>query len=301
MKESRSIFTTIRGMKYHVRSWGDEAAPKLFLVHGWQDNSASFQFFVDALRHPWHVLAPDWRGSGLSQWAESGSYWFSDFLADLSRLVDEFQPDSPVNLLGHSMGFNVASIFAGVRPHRVRRLINVECHGFRVTRPDDVRLRYAEWLEKLPERPPVRSYASFEELEAQVRKGNPRLSAERVAFIARHMAKPGPDGRIVLLTDPGQKSPANKMIYLGLMRNEEAMACWRHVSAPVLWIHGAASDTSEVIGTSAEEVAARKACFRDLEEVLMPGSGHMIHQEVPEELAPAVEQFLLAERPAVDK
>ena len=47
--------------------------------------SASFQFVVDALRGDWHVIAPDWRGCGLTAWAPGG-YWFPDYYADLDAL-----------------------------------------------------------------------------------------------------------------------------------------------------------------------------------------------------------------------
>ena len=67
MKASRSEFLDIRGLRYHVRTWGNASAPKLFLLHGWMDVSASFQFVVDELRRDWHVIAPDWRGFGLSE------------------------------------------------------------------------------------------------------------------------------------------------------------------------------------------------------------------------------------------
>ena len=282
----------LRGLKYHVRSWGEVGAPKLFLVHGWQDQSASFQFLVDALKENWHVLAPDFRGSGLTQWAESGGYWFSEFLADLNAVFETYQPEAPVNILAHSMGFNVASILAGVRPQRVRRLVNVECYGFRVTHPDDFRTRYAQWLEQLPQRPKARSYASFAELQAQLQKGRPQLPVEHIAFLANNMARPSDDGRVTLLNDPWQKSPANKMIYVGQIRDEEAMACWRNITAPVLWVQGDASDTHLEIGATPEELAARKACFRDFREERISGASHMIHQEAPEHLAGIVEPFL---------
>jgi pimeloyl-ACP methyl ester carboxylesterase len=57
----------VRGLRYHVRHWGDPQAPKIFMMHGWMDMSASFQFMVDALQQEWHVIAPDWRGFGLSE------------------------------------------------------------------------------------------------------------------------------------------------------------------------------------------------------------------------------------------
>ena len=51
-------------------------APKMVLLHGWMDVSASFQFLVDALRGDWDVYAPDWRGYGLTDWGKADCYWF---------------------------------------------------------------------------------------------------------------------------------------------------------------------------------------------------------------------------------
>ena len=73
----------VRGLRYHCRCWGDAQAPKLFLLHGWMDVSASFQFLVDALRGDWQVIAPDWRGYGLSHWGGADGYWFPDYMGDL--------------------------------------------------------------------------------------------------------------------------------------------------------------------------------------------------------------------------
>jgi len=61
MKPSQSHIHTIRDLRYHVRTWGDARAPKLFLLHGWMDVSASFQFLVDGLQREWYVIAPDWQ------------------------------------------------------------------------------------------------------------------------------------------------------------------------------------------------------------------------------------------------
>jgi len=85
VKVSRSQFVDVRGLSYHVRTWGEAGAPKLFLLHGWMDVSASFQFLVDALAGQWHVLAPDWRGFGPSETPQDG-YWFPDYVADLDAL-----------------------------------------------------------------------------------------------------------------------------------------------------------------------------------------------------------------------
>jgi pimeloyl-ACP methyl ester carboxylesterase len=129
MKLSRSEFINVRGLRYHVRCWGDTEAPKIFMLHGLLDVSASYQFLVDELRGDWQVIAPDWRGFGLTQWAGRDSYWFPDYLADLDFLLEAFQPDAPVNLVGHSMGANVTCMYSGIRPDRVRRVAAAGCAG----------------------------------------------------------------------------------------------------------------------------------------------------------------------------
>ena len=128
MKPSHSQFHTIRNLRYHVRCWGEAGAPQLFLLHGWMDVSASFQFLVDSFARDWQVIAPDWRGFGLSEWARDG-YWFPDYYADLDALLEIYQPDTAVNLLGHSMGGNVACTYAGIRPQRVAKLVSLEGFG----------------------------------------------------------------------------------------------------------------------------------------------------------------------------
>src|SRR3954468_12382128 len=128
MKLSRSEFVDIRGLRYHVRTWGDARAPKIFLLHGWMDVSASFQFLVDCFKRDWYVIAPDWRGFGLTAWAPGG-YWFPDYYADLDALLDLYEPNSPCRLVAHSMGGNVATTYAGMRPHRVAKLVWLEGFG----------------------------------------------------------------------------------------------------------------------------------------------------------------------------
>jgi pimeloyl-ACP methyl ester carboxylesterase len=129
MKASESLFVPVRGLRYHCRIWGDESAPVLFMLHGWMDVSASFQFLVDAMRGRWRVIAPDWRGFGQSEWTNAGAYWFPDYFADLEALLEHFQPGAPATLIGHSMGGNIAAMYAGIRPDRVAKLLDLEGLG----------------------------------------------------------------------------------------------------------------------------------------------------------------------------
>ena len=285
MKDSTSLFYPIRGLRYHVRHWPSPAAPKLVLLHGWMDVSASFQFMVDALRGTWDVYAPDWRGYGLTEWERADSYWFPDYIADLEFLLDRISAQ-PIALVGHSLGGNVATLYAGVRPARISKLVNLEGFGMAPTVAAQAPKRYARWLDELRDPPGLRPYADFAELAARLRKGNPRLSEERSEFLARHWGKED-GGKVVLRSDPKHKI-VNPVLY----RIEEVMACWRQVTAPVLWVDAAESDTPTRVGLNAAQLAERRASFPNVQHVTIAGAGHMLHHDQPEATAAAIERFL---------
>ena len=285
MKKSRSEFHDIRGLRYHVRTWGPSDAPRLFLLHGWMDVSASFQFLVDSFARDWHVIAPDWRGFGLS--GQRDDYWFPDYYADLEALLDVYEPGRPALLVGHSMGGVVASMYAGIRPDRVGRLVSMEGLGLARQPPENASGRYAHWLDDLKETQRFRSYASFDEVAARLRKDNPRLTAERASFLARHWASELATGEIALVSDPRHKT-----VNPYLFRIDEAIACWRRITAPVLLVSGKQSNIPGRMKDTPEQLAERKGAFRDRREVELDDCGHMMHFDQPERLARVIEDFL---------
>ena len=287
MKDSRSEFLDIHGLRYHVRSWGSPDAAKLFFLHGWMDVSASFQFVVDELRHDWHVIAPDWRGFGLSEWTND-SYWFPDYIADLDALLHHFQPDSPTILVGHSMGGNVTNLYAGIRPERVGKLVLAEGFGLPPTKPDKAPERYAQWLEEKRNPPGLRPYSSFDEVVERLKKTNPRITDERAAFLAPHWAEKMPDGSIRLRADP-----CHKMVNPVLYRIEEAMACWRRITAPTLWLWGDGEWMMRWMKGDKTLLDGYRACYRSLQEHTIADAGHMMHHDQPERFAAAIEALVL--------
>src|SRR5918998_3344695 len=118
---------TIRGLSYNIRRWGRKGTKPILMLHGTRDSSITFQFVVDRLQCEWEIIAPDWRGHGLTERAHS--YWFHDFVADISSIIDLLFPTQAVPLVGHSLGGNVAGIFAGLRPGRVSHLISLAGSG----------------------------------------------------------------------------------------------------------------------------------------------------------------------------
>jgi pimeloyl-ACP methyl ester carboxylesterase len=285
LRASESLFFDVRGLRYHVRHWASPGAPKIVLLHGWMDVSASFQFMVDELARDWDVYAPDWRGYGLTDWGKSDCYWFPDYLADLDYLLDLV--GAPVHLVGHSLGGNVACMYAGVQPERVAKLVNLEGFGMTATRPEDAPKRYARWLKELHDRPGLRPYANFGELAQRLKDGNPRLTAERADFLARHWGRETEAGKVVLRGDP-----AHKIVNPVLYRYEEVRACWQQVRAPVLWVDADESTTLKRIGIDDAHYAERRAAFANLRYVTVPQAGHMLHHDQPQAVAALIEAFL---------
>jgi pimeloyl-ACP methyl ester carboxylesterase len=290
MKPSRSEYLDVRGLRTHVRHWGREGAPRIFMLHGWMDMSASFQFVVDCLKGDWHVIAPDWRGFGLTERNKGDTYWFPDYFADLDFLLDHYAPGEAVNLLGHSMGGNIASIYAGVRPERIGKLINLEGFGLPESKPEQWPGRVAQWLDELRTRPEMRGYASPAEVAARLQKTNPRLPDERAPFLAQHWAAPDDSGQWFILGDPAHKMSGPLLYHV-----EEVLACWRKITAPVLWVEADDTNMWRWMGPKEEaraEVDRRLGHLSNVTPHMMPDAGHMLHHDQPELLARMIEEFL---------
>ncbi|MCB1910195.1 MAG: alpha/beta hydrolase [Rhodocyclaceae bacterium] len=286
MTPSRGRYLDVRGLRYHLREWGPAGAPQLLMLHGWMDLSASFQFVVERLHHEWHVIAPDWRGFGRSARAPGG-YWFPDYLADLDAIVRAAGVDCPINLIGHSMGGNVAALYAGVRPRSVARLVLLDAFGLADRAPDEAPGRYRKWLDQLARDSRPRRYESAESFADRLQQDDPRLDRRQALQLAAEMLVDNPAGGYVGHGDPRHRD-VNPVLY----RRAEAMACWRQVRAPVLSLLPQDDDLRRRLGVDDEACAAGRACFRDFREIRLTDTGHNLHRDVPAAVAAAIEDFV---------
>jgi pimeloyl-ACP methyl ester carboxylesterase len=293
-RTARSRFLNVRGLRYHVLQWGDAGLvtperPPLVMVHGWMDVGASFQFVVDALSADRMVLALDWRGFGLSGSPAADSYWFPDYMGDLEFVLDAMLPGQPVDLLGHSMGGNVVMVYAGVRPERVRRLVNLEGFGMPESKPHHAPKRYAQWLDELKQPMALRHYDSLPAVAERLRKTNPLLREDRAAWLASHWARRREDGQWEILGDPAHKR-VNPMLY----QKAEVLECWKRITAPVMWVEGDRTDVAKWWGDRypRADFDARLAVVPSLERHVLSPAGHMLHHDQPEALAAHLERFL---------
>jgi pimeloyl-ACP methyl ester carboxylesterase len=286
LREPRHETVRLRGLDMHLTRWGprEPEAPTI-LLHGWLDCGDTFQFLVDAFARDLPLAALDWRGFGRSEWTQQ-PYWFPDYLGDLDALLELVSPDAPARLVGHSMGGNIACMYAGIRPERVKCVVNLEGLGLPRTTPDRAPARFRTWLDQLRSDPPLKTYASHEELAAIIRTRYPRFPPQQAAFVARAWGKLHADGRVRLAADP-RHHWVNPILY----KREDAEACWHRLTAPLLMLVGEASEAPAKLGADGSAEAMRAAYPRmRLERI--PGAGHMLHIERPDALAPLIETFL---------
>ena len=287
MRASDSSSLSIRGLRYHVRSWGAHDAPLVVLLHGWMDASASFQFLVDELGDAWRFIAPDWRGFGLSEWAGSGVYAYADYVADLDALMSTLDVNEPVHIVGHSLGGNIASLYAASRPERVRSLVNIEGFGLRARAATDAPTHLRQWLDDLNRVHERRPYPSIDAIVARVRELSARITPERALFVANHWSEKLASGEYRLHADP-----AHRRTSPDLFRLDELQACWASVQAPVLWVEADQSENIARHALTLEALAARRASIRNITHARIIDSGHMVHWDQPEQLARTIRDFL---------
>ena len=314
LQPDRSEFVPIRHLRYHVRIWGQPTAAcaPLVLLHGWMDVAASWQFVVDALTQQRWVIAPDWRGYGLSGLAshaqasahtgllyqpQTDNYWFADYLADLDFLLDHYSPDQPIDLVGHSMGGNVAMLYAGVRPQRVRRLVNLEGFGMPATQPEQAPLRLARWMDEIKAlhrgELHLTTYSDLESVARRLIRTNPRLGLGQALWLAPHWSRPvqQSDGssRWAILGDA-----AHKVVNAHLSRVEEALAHYRRISAPVLCVEAADNQMAQWWQGkyTLDEFHERLRAVPRLRREVIADAGHMLHHDQPQVLAALIEDFV---------
>ena len=291
----RSEFVPVRQLRYHVRLWGVPSAPRppLVLLHGWMDVGASWQFVVDALAEDRFVVAPDWRGFGLTDGGAVDNYWLPDYLADLEGLLDHVALDTPVDLVGHSMGGNIAMQYAGVRPQRIRRLVNLEGFGMPAREPEEAPARYGQWIDQLKKlhrgEMAMQGYPDADGVARRLMKTNPRLPQDKADWLATHWARENARGEWEIMGDA-----AHKIINANLYQVDETLELFKHIAAPTLAVEAGDNSLDKWWGGkySLAEYHERLKSVPDVRTGVITDAGHMLHHDQPQLLAEMIETFL---------
>jgi len=267
--------------------WGNPDAPPLILQHGGRDHARSWDWAAQELRKDWHVICPDMRGHGDSDWASDGHYGVNSFVYDFAQLVHTLGYDQ-VTIVGHSLGGNVVTRFAGLYPHKVRKLVNLEGLGFTPSAvAERAQLGYAEkfrqWIDArrkiagvLPHR-----YPTLEEAYARMKAVNAFLSDEQARHLTIHAATRNEDGTWSWKYDPTLRvrNPFESSL-------DEVSQLWRAVECPVLLLWGRESPFSS------PDRDGRLKHFANARLKLYEKAGHWLHHDQFDRFMADVTAFL---------
>jgi len=284
---SRTYFS--QRLRLHYVDWGNPQARPVILVHGGRDHCRSWDWVARDLARDYHVIAPDLRGHGDSQWAVGGSYTVWDYVYDLYQLLHQTAL-GPVNIVAHSYGGIVSLRYAGLYPDTVRRMAVIEGLGFRPAEVEKLEKqsvieRGQEWIANmkgLAARQP-RRYPNIEEAVQRMRQENPRLSEEQARHLTEHGMVRNEDGTFCWKYDNYFRVRAPYPI-----TTAESVAFWREITCPVLLFRGTESWATDPV------VDGRASHFRNVQTSNIEGAGHWVHHDRLEPFLAQVRAFLAA-------
>jgi len=276
-------FYESQGLRLHYADWGNDAAPPLILIHGGRDHCRSWDEVARALQPHFHVMAPDLRGHGDSDWAIGSSYSLSDYVYDLTRLVRSAAVDKAA-IVGHSMGGMIGLMYAGTYSDKVSRLAVLD--GVTVL-PGPLRTpiqeRISEWvaqLDRIAERENhyIRSVAEAAE---RISAHNKRLTPEQALHLASHGVKRNADGSYSWKFDQYQQARAPYRL-----SPDDHIALWSRIACPALLVRGNESFLPD------PEAAGVLAYFKQAHLVTIVGAGHWLHHDKPDQVLEVLRPFL---------
>jgi len=265
--------------------WGNAGAPLLLLVHGARDHAHNWDWVARRLSGNWHVICPDLRGHGDSDWSPDGNYSIPVYVADLCALIDHVG-DRPVSLVGHSLGGAIALHYTGVFPGDVRRLAVIDGLGLSSTGRKSRKPMTTIWRDWISARRSIdnrvpRRYAHLEQAFARMAEQNPHLSREQVEHLTIHGIRENDDGTF------GWKFDNHTRSALPMEMTDGKLVDLLHgIDCPVWLVHGADSWTShpEDVGLAAHFKCATITSYE--------GAGHWVQHDRLEGFVTDLARFL---------
>ena len=276
-------FYQSQGLRLHYTDWGNEAAPPLILIHGGLDHSRSWDALALSLRSNFHVIAPDLRGHGESDWASGSSYSLADHVYDLTCMMTSLGLEE-AGIVGHSMGGMVSLVYAGAFPQKVSRLAVLDgVTNFPARKIKPIEARIAEWVTVLDKtaRRKIHHYASVADAAERMRARNARLTHEQAMHLATHALKQDADGSYIWKFDPYLRAPAPYRLSL-----DDHIALWTGIACPTLLVAGSESFLPD------PEKAGVLGHFRQAELARIEGAGHWLQHDKAAEVLQLLEDFL---------
>ena len=274
-------------LRLHYADWGNADAPPLLLVHGGRDHCRSWDWVAEQLRDDWHVIAPDLRGHGDSQWSTDGNYELTALVYDLAQLVHQLNVEQ-VTIVSHSLGGNVSLRYSGLYPDTVRKLVAIEGLGpspkvLAERARESFADRWRRWIAdkrtaagRLPKR-----YPSLEAALQRMQAENAYLTDEQARHLTIHGVNRNEDGTWSWKFD----NHLNVWPFADIGQ-DEVEKLWASITCPTLLLYGADSWASN------PQDDGRMEHFRNARVVEFENAGHWLHHDQFDRFMAELRRFL---------
>lgn len=274
-------------LRLHYVDWGNDGAPPMLMIHGGRDHCRNWDWVAEALRHDYHIIAPDLRGHGDSQWMIGGGYTQIDYVYDIAQLLHQTGMN-PVTIVAHSLGGSIALAYAGLFPETVHKLIAIEGLGpspqlikQRIEQPIAERLHaWVGDLRKQSGRMP-RRYPTLEDAYERMQSENPHLTEAQARHLTIHGSNQNEDGTYSWKFD----NYVRAFPPIGLEPRQQ-QELWSRITCPTLLFRGTESWASD------PEADGRARYFKNARVENVSGAGHWVHHDQLDEFLRLTRDFL---------
>jgi pimeloyl-ACP methyl ester carboxylesterase len=262
-------------LRLHYVDWGNEGAPALLLIHGGRDHCRNWDWIAGRLLDRYHIIAPDLRGHGDSEWSTGASYNEINYVYDIAQLVLQ-KKMAPVTIIAHSLGGSIALLYSGLFPETVKKVVAIEGLGpspdmMERMRETNIEKRVRSWIEMRRQaagRVP-RKYPTIEDAIARMREENTHLNDEQARHLTIHGAVQNEDGTYSWKFDNYVRMGGGP----GGLSVEDQRRIWSCITAPVLLVRGAESWASD------PAVDGRIRHFKNARLANIEKAGHWSHHD----------------------
>lgn len=275
-------------LRLHYVDWGNPDGPPMLLIHGGRDHCRNWDWVAEHFAKDYHIIAPDLRGHGDSQWEASGNYTQISYVYDIAQLLQQKNMHD-VTVIGHSLGGAIALMYTALFPERVKKLVAIEGMGpspslaakqAEISINDRVR-SWVDDMRKLSGRLP-RRYDTLDDAFKRMRDENPHLSEEQARHLTLHGANQNEDG-----TYSWKFDNYVRVFSMSGLPNEEVKKMYGEIGCPTLLMRGEESWASDPVADG------RTQCFNcPIEYQSFANAGHWVHHDQLDGFVDRVSEFL---------
>ena len=249
----------------------------------------NWDWVAQALREDYHIIAPDLRGHGDSQWLIGGNYSMVDYVFDIAQLIDQ-KKLAPLTIIGHSLGGSISLQYTGLFPDKVKKVVSIEGLGpppkmlkARIAQtPQERSIKWMDQLRDLAGRTP-RRYVSIDEALGRMQEANPHLTPDQARHLTIHGVNQNEDGSWSWKFDNYVRAFSPVFFHI-----KEMHALWQNITCPTLLIRGTESWAGDPVKDGRAEL------FGNAQIVNVEKAGHWVHHDRLEEFLDITRNFLAA-------